>query len=353
MTQDLLRHEMWTMQIPLARAVGTPAGPFKQVYAVALRLRDRHGVEGVAYASALDLATMDRIAAIMARLLEERGGNLDPLLEIERHNGGAAGDHAGRSAVCAISMAVWDLLGRRRGLPCAALWGNGGARDELDAYASFFFSDLSLEALLEEARAYRARGYRLAKMRAGRPGAEDEARFDAMCEIFSEPRSIAVETFFTFTGSRIETFVGGVSGQPLWIEDPAPYGSIGQLGHKDLIAAGETCISTYELVALHRAGIDRLILDVQFLGGPLQFLEAARTLLALGCRVGSHTKSHESLHLLAALPQSMPVEVFDWWQPIFNEEPTPDSLGRLAVQGPGLGRTLNEKSLEAYGQKII
>src|SRR5579864_302385 len=106
MTHDLLRHEMWKMQIPLARAVGTPAGPFKQVYAVALRLRDRHGVEGVAYASALDVATMDRIAAITTRLLDERSGNPDLLVEIERHNGGVTGDHAGRSAVCAISMAV-------------------------------------------------------------------------------------------------------------------------------------------------------------------------------------------------------------------------------------------------------
>jgi L-alanine-DL-glutamate epimerase-like enolase superfamily enzyme len=98
--------------------------------------------------------------------------------------------------------------------------------------------------------------------------------------------------------------------------------------------------------------VERLILDVQYIGGPLHFLEAARTLQALGCEVGSHTFAHESLHLLAALPQSLPVEVFDWWHPVFNEEPEPDSEGRLAVRGPGLGRTLNEENLRLYGRGI-
>jgi L-alanine-DL-glutamate epimerase-like enolase superfamily enzyme len=296
---------------------------------------------------------MRRAAAIMARLLEERRGELGRLLEIERHNSGVTGDQAGRSAVCAISLAAWDLLGRRRGLSCADLWGGAGRRSALDAYASAFFSDAPLEALVEEAHACRNRGFRLAKMRAGLPDGQDEARYDALCDVFPEPRSVAVETFFKFSPSRISEFMQGRSREPMWIEDPMPYHAIAEATCKPLVAAGESCIATAELLALHTAGVNRLILDVQYIGGPLHFLEAARTLQALGCEIGSHTFAHESLHLLGALPDSLPVEVFDWWHPVFNEDLQPDSLGRLAVQGPGLGRTLNEQTLGRCGQRVV
>jgi L-alanine-DL-glutamate epimerase-like enolase superfamily enzyme len=352
MANDLVRHDVWKMEIPLPRAFGTPGGAFQRVYAVALRLRDADGAEGVAYAQTTGAEGMHRVAQIMTRLLEERRGSLDRLLEIERHNGGVTGDQPGRSAVCAISLAAWDLLGRRRGLPCAALWGGVEHRVALDAYASAFFSDASLEELVEEAKAYRRRGFRLAKMRAGLPDAQDEARYEALCEVFAEPRAVAVETFFKFSPARISEFMQGRSREPMWIEDPMPYHAITAATHKPLVAAGESCISTAELLALRNVGVERLILDVQYIGGPLHFLEAARTLQALGCEVGSHTFAHESLHLLAALPQSLPVEVFDWWHPVFNEEPEPDSEGRLAVRGPGLGRTLNEENLQLYGRRI-
>jgi L-alanine-DL-glutamate epimerase-like enolase superfamily enzyme len=348
----MARYEIWKLDLPLPRAFGTPGGAFRKVFAVALRLRDADGVEGVAYAQTNDGGAMRRVTAIMTRLLEERRGELDRLLEIERHNSGVTGDQAGRSAVCAISLAAWDLLGRRRGLPCAALWGGAEGRSALEAYASAFFSDATLEALVEEAHAYRKRGFRRAKMRAGLPGGQDEARYEALCEVFPEPRSVAVETFFKFSPSRISAFMQGRSREPMWIEDPMPYHAIEEAPHKSLVAAGESCIATAELLALRRAGINRLILDVQYIGGPLHFLEAARTLQALGCEIGSHTFAHESLHLLGALPDSMPVEVFDWWHPIFNEEPEPDGQGRLAVQGPGLGRTLNGETLARCGQQV-
>jgi len=352
MTGDRVRHELWTMEIPLPRAFGTPSGPFERVFAVVLRLRDKDGIEGVAYAQTTQPSPLPRVLAIMRALLEERGGDLDRLIQIERLDSGVTGDQPGRSAVCAISMAAWDLLGRRRGLPCAALWTGGAHRTDLDAYASAFFSDASAELMLEEAHALRQRGFRKAKMRLGLPGAQDEARYEALCEVFPEPGSIALETHFKFSPARTQEFMRGRSRAPMWIEDPAPYHAIADAACKELVAAGEVCISLSELLALRQVGIGRLILDAQYLGGPERFMEAARTLQALGCEIGAHIFAHESLHLLAALPESLPVEVFDWWDPIFAEEPTPDAEGRLAVRGPGFGRTLNLENLQRYGRAL-
>ncbi|SDD75022.1 L-alanine-DL-glutamate epimerase [Sphingomonas sp. YR710] len=349
MTADRVRHELWKLEIPLPRAFGTPAGPFERVFAVALRLRGDEGAEGVAYAQTNSADVMHRVAGIMTALLDERGGNLDRLIQIERLDSGMMGDQAGRSAVCAISMAAWDLLGQTCGQACAALWSGAGHRTPLDAYTSGFFSDVSTAELVEEARAARQRGFRKAKMRLGLPGEEDEARFEALCEVFPEPRSIAVEAHFKYSPTRTRQFMQGRSREPMWIEDPMPYHAIDGAAFKELVAAGEACISLSELLALRQIGITRLILDVQYLGGPLRFLEAARTLQALGCEIGSHTFAHESLHLLGALPESMPVEVFDWWHPVVSDAPEPDSDGRLEVRGPGLGRSLNEESLRRHG----
>jgi L-alanine-DL-glutamate epimerase-like enolase superfamily enzyme len=353
MASDRLSHELWEMEIPLPRAFGTPAGPFERVFAVALRLRGDDGALGVAYAQTNSAGTMHRMAGIMSALLDERSGELDRLIQIEHLDSGVTGDQPGRSAVCAISMAAWDLVGHRRAQPCAALWGGLGHRTRLDVYASALFSDASIEQLVEEARAARQRGFRKAKMRLGLPGAQDEARFEALCEVFPEPRSIAVEAHFKFSAERTRQFMQARSREPMWIEDPMPYHAIAGASCKDLVAAGEACISLSELLALRQVGINRLILDVQYLGGPLRFLEAARTLQALGCEVGSHTFAFESLHLLAALPHSMPVEVFDWWQPVFTEAPEPDGVGQLAVRGPGLGRSLNMESLRRYGRPVL
>ena len=352
MATDRLTHELWEMEIPLPRAFGTPAGPFEHVFAVALQLRGEDGVCGVAYAQTSNAGTMRRTAGIMSALLNERSGELARLIQIERLDSGVAGDQPGRSAICAISMAAWDLVGHRRGQPCAALWGGSGHRTALDAYASGFFSDASMVELVAEARAARQRGFRKVKMRLGLPGAEDEARFEALCEVFPEPRSIAVEAHFKYSTERTRQFMQARSREPMWIEDPMPYHSIAEASCKDLVAAGEACISLSELFALRDVGINRLILDLQYLGGPLRFLEAARTLQAHGCEIGSHTFAHESLHLLAALPRSMPVEVFDWWDPVFSEAPEPDVEGQLAVRGPGLGRSLNADSLRRYGRPV-
>jgi L-alanine-DL-glutamate epimerase-like enolase superfamily enzyme len=353
MATDRVRHDLWTLEIPLPRAFGTPAGPFNRVYAVVVRLRGGDGPEGFAHAQLSSAGSMNKVAGIMSSLLDERGGEFDQLIQIERLDSGVSGEQSGRTAVCAISMAAWDLLGHRRGLPCAELWGESGHRTALDAYASAFFSDASLDELVEEAHAARQRGFRKAKMRLGLPGTQDEARFEALCEVFPDPRSIAVEAHFGYTPERTRTFMQGRSREPMWIEDPMPYNVIAEASCKELVAAGEVCVTLSELLTLRAVGIKRLILDVQYLGGPLRFLESARTLQAMGCEIGSHTFASESLHLLAALPTSMPVEVFDWWHPIHVGEPEPDADGRLAVTGPGLGRRLNEESLTLYGRQVV
>ena len=197
------------------------------------------------------------------------------------------------------------------------------------------------------------------KMRGGGAPGEDAARFAAVRSVYSEPHSVAIDFVCRANVESARAFLREVgaerAGEPMWVEDPVPYGAIHELDQRDgssRIAAGESCGTVAELLELRRAGVGMLILDVEFLGGPLRFLETARTLQALGCEVGSHMFAFESLHLLAALPGSMPVEVIDWCSALFNEKPAPDAGGRLAVRGPGFGRSLCLDTLSRYGRRM-
>ena len=82
-------------------------------------------------------------------------------------------------ALAAVDMAAWDLAARRSHLPLVDLLGR--RRDSVPLYASGINLNLSEDALVEQVRGWRARGYRAAKIKVGKPDlAEDVARVAAV-----------------------------------------------------------------------------------------------------------------------------------------------------------------------------
>ena len=81
-------------------------------------------------------------------------------------------------------------------------------------------------------------------------------------------------------------------------------------------------------------GLAHALLDVQRLGGPRNWLSAATVLAVTGTRIGGHVYTPYSIHLLAAVADPLPVEVFDWSDALFAKVSAPDVRGRLTVAGP-------------------
>ncbi len=346
---EILDYELWQLSLPFPQPITTPTGPFAEVCPVVVVFVDRAGREGWGYALGFDADGQQPIATAAARLLAEQTLDIESLLRIEREVNDE-GDPVRRKAVAAISLAAWDLAGRRLGRPCADLW--GAQRSRIPAYASALFLDASEAELEREARLYRQGGYTMVKMRGGRAPEEDAARVAAVRRVYSETARVAIDFVCRSEVADADRFAHLAGAGLLWVEDPVPYARIGQLAERGGVAAGESCHDLQELLALRAAGVRRLILDVEYLGGPLRFLEAARSLMALGCEVGSHMYAPESVHLLGALPDSMPVEVIGWCGPLAKEVPVPDAQGCLRVQGPGLGRTLRREVLARQGRRI-
>ncbi len=140
----------------------------------------------------------------------------------------------------AIECALWDLRGKRLGLPVHQLLG-GAVHDRLPLYASGGVPTFSLEQLVDHARAVMADGYRGFKMRANpvafQPEVEAE-RVMAVREVIGPDRLLAVDAVQNFnlrpwTVKQVLRLLDALAPADLaWAEeflppfDPAPYAAL-------------------------------------------------------------------------------------------------------------------------------
>ena len=341
--------EVWHAPTPIPRPVLTAAGRYDTYFHLVVVLR-ADGLTGWGYSGMATAAQLDG-AAKQAQAIADRGRTLPELLAAEHHGY----DTASRGASNAIALAAWDLAARRLGVACADMWGRRPGFEAVDAYASGFFLDASINELVDEAKQYREQGYRLVKMRTGLPLEDDLARFDAVRSVFPEPAAIAVDSFHLWTPQQARAFVDAVPVALLWVEDATPYDDLAQLkGLAAPLAAGESLETLDDLEALRaRCSLDYALLDVQRIGGPQLFLQCAHALAARGARIGSHVYTAHSLHLLAAVNEPLPVEVFDWSDPLIARPPSAEPDGRILVRGPGFGIDINNDVLHRHGRQVL
>jgi L-alanine-DL-glutamate epimerase-like enolase superfamily enzyme len=348
--------ELWNLRVPLVPHIHSPRGAVTETCLLLVFASDGEGHRGVGYASFRGASDRDAATAVARKLVAEAAPGLAGLLNVERQQEVICENNAAsRSAASALSLAAWDLAGKRAGVACADLWGRPDGRDCLDCYASALWLDKSPTELIAEAKMHRRNNYRLVKMRVSRSLEDNLERIAAVREVYTEPGTVALETGSEWTAAIANEFLDACSAPLLWIEDPEAHDKIHLVKDHLLntIAAGEKSTSARELYDLYTRGrLRKLIIDVQYVGGPVRFLEAARTLNALGATVGAHRFSHYSMHLMASLPRSLPIEMLDWTNPAFHPLAGPDASGKLPVEGPGFRIQLDQAIIDRYGVKV-
>lgn len=348
--------ELWNLRVPLVPPIKTPRGAVTETCLLLAFARDAAGRRGIGYASYRRAADLEVSSAIAMRLRAACGGSLAGLLNVERvEEGLGLNNAASKAAASALALAAWDLAGKQAGVPCADLWGRPAGRENLECYASALWLDKSPAELTVEAREHQANHYRYVKMRVSQSLEDNLARIAAVREVYSEPHTIALETGSEWTADICNEFLDRCPWPLLWIEDPESHANLHKVKAHPVngIAAGEKSTSMPELLELFtRGGLRRTIIDVQYIGGPVRFLEAARALNALGATVGAHRFSHYSMHLMACLPRSLPIEMLDWTNPAFHPLAGPDVHGRLPVRGPGFHIELDQAVIDRHGVKL-
>ena len=124
-------------------------------------------------------------------------------------------------AQSAVDMALWDIVGKRAGLPLFRLW--GAARTEIPAYGSGCFRGLGRDGMIARAKEFTAQGLKAIKMQVAhiRPWREDVQNVKAMREAMGGGIEIMIDVNMGWdadtaiqAGHRIDEF------DPYWLEEP-------------------------------------------------------------------------------------------------------------------------------------
>jgi L-alanine-DL-glutamate epimerase-like enolase superfamily enzyme len=271
------------------------------------------------------------------------------------------------AAISAVDIALWDILGKSAKQPVYRLLG-GKTKERIPVYASRLYS-CPLAELAAEAKRYKDDGYRAMKLRFGWGPNDGAAGMQRNVELVRTVR----ETVGDETDVMADAYMGWTLDYarrmlPLlkpfnlrWLEEPVipddihGYAELRRSGHIP-IAGGEHEFTIYGFRELIDArAVDYIQFDTNRVGGITQARKIAALAEAHSIPVIPHAGQMHNYHVVMASLNSPMAEYFPvvdvevgnelFWY-IFDGEPkAKDGFIELNENTPGLGLTINEKSL--------
>jgi L-rhamnonate dehydratase len=276
----------------------------------------------------------------------------------------------GMTAISAVDIALWDILGKSAKQPVYCLLG-GRTKPRIPVYASRLYS-IELSELAAEAKRYKDEGYQAMKLRFGWGPVDGGAGMQRNVDL--------VRTVRNAVGDGIDVMADAYMGWTLdyakrmlpllepfnlrWLEEPVIPDDIH--GYAELkaygripIAGGEHEFTLYgfrDLLEAH--AVDYIQFDTNRVGGITQARKIAALAEAHSVPVIPHAGQMHNFHVVMASLNSPMAEYFPvvdvevgnelFWY-IFNGEPqAKDGFIDLDENVPGLGLTINEKALEKF-----
>jgi L-lyxonate dehydratase len=276
----------------------------------------------------------------------------------------------GMTAISAVDIALWDILGKAAGQPVFRLLG-GRTKPSIPVYASRLYSQ-PLDELAAETKKYKDAGYTAMKMRFGWGPADGAAGMQKNLDLLRAIRQVV--------GDGIDIMADAYMGWNLdyarrmipllepfnlrWLEEPVipddlqGYVELKRLGRVP-IAGGEHAFTQYECRDLLEArAVDYLQIDTNRVGGITQARKISALAESFSVPVVPHAGQMHNYHVVMASLNCPMAEYFPpvdvevgnelFWY-IFEGEPVA-SNGRIDLRDdlPGLGLTINEAALSRF-----
>lgn len=331
---------------------------FKSQETIFVRLKDAEGAEGTGYSytigdggfSVLELLRRTLLPALMGREAEQIEAIWRDLL-FSSH--ATAVGPIMSLALAAIDTALWDLRGKRAGLPLHLL--AGGAKTRVPMYSTEGgWLHLEPAALVEDALAMREAGFRGSKIKIGKPTvAGDAARLSAVRAALGPDYEIMTDANQSMTQPEAARRLGLLEDLNIaWFEEPLPADDIA--GHARLnrlsrvpIAVGESMYSPGQFadyIASDACGIVQA--DVARVGGITPWLKVAHLAEAHNLMICPHFLMELHVSLVCAVPNA------PWLEYIPQLDDIAAPMGReggfaLAPITPGLGIDWDHDALMA------
>ena len=276
----------------------------------------------------------------------------------------------GMTAISAVDIAIWDILGKIINKPVFKLLG-GRTKEKIPVYASKLYSQ-PLDKLQKEAESYKKQGFKMYKMRFGwgpKDGSEGMKKniqlVEAVREVIGESADLMLECYMGWNLDYSKRMMPKLMKfNPRWLEEPVIADDIhgyAELNNMQMIpiAGGEHEFSLFGFRQLLDAkALSYIQYDTNRVGG----ITAAQKINALAeayqIPVVPHAGQMHNYHLTMAnincpISEFFPVhdveignELFYY---IFQGDPAPkDGYIDLDDNLPGLGITLTDKFIKDF-----
>lgn len=316
--------------------------------------------QGVAGYSSETLGTMDAVVSqVYGPLLVGRDLDSPELLATEI----AAARCGNLFARCAVETALFDALGRARGLPVVAMLG-GPVRKRLALSGSIGIDEPDVMA--EKAAAMVAAGYRTVKIKVGTPDIiRDLARVRAVRKAVGDGVAIRLDANAGFTPTDATTFIRGLADlaieyveQPVGAEHLDAMAKLTRLAIVPILAdeSVHTPEDAYRFIAA--GAVDAIKIKISKVGGYIaarkiiDIAESAGIKLVIGQGICSSLEAAAEAHLACAYPHVYPVAEMVGPAKLQGDLVTPAldlTNGYLELpEHPGLGVELSDEALRKY-----
>jgi len=258
-------------------------------------------------------------------------------------------------ALSALDIGLWDIAGKRAGLPLYRLW--GAVTDRIPAYGSGGWSKYSEKELIAEAEKYAALGCKYYKMKIHHADPrENRKRVEAVLRALGGAVRMMVDV-----NQRLDVLANIRQAQALedldlvWYEEPVLADDLSACAEvaraiRIPVATGENNYTRFEFRELiERRAARYLMPDVCRALGFSETLRIGHLAAAHQVAVAPHVVHELSLQVVGALSNGFLVEFIDWAPSDLFEEMPACSDGCFAIpERAGHGMALAKGAKEKY-----